>query len=113
MIVQVKGELTGSSTVHVGTLLEDAIGRGIGYLTLDFSAVSDFDQTGIALLVSVLDLYGRYFSRIICCGLPQKMSSTLKGLGVENIPGVEIVSIDDPKAAAVGNPRFILFLSLN
>ncbi len=113
MIVQIKGKLSASSAIHIGTVLEDAINNGITHLTLDFSAVSHFDYSGVTLLVTVLDFYGRAFSAMICCGFPRDLSNTLKALGAENIPGVGIVSISDPEGVALGNLQFVSFSNLN
>lgn len=106
-VVQIKGKFSGEVAIQIATGLEEAMNNRVSRVILDFSAVTDYDYTGIALLLSVLDFYGLDFSRIICCGFPQDVSSTLKGLGGEKIPGVEIISIDDPKAPTVSNLRFI------
>lgn len=113
MIVQIKGKLSASSAIHIGTVLEEAINNGIKHLTLDFGAILYFDYSGITLLAAVLDFYGRDFSTMICCGFPQDISNTLKGLGAESIPGVEIISINDPKGVTVGDLQFASLSNLN
>jgi anti-anti-sigma regulatory factor len=113
MIVQIKGKLSASSAIHIGTVLDEAINNGIKHLTLDFGAVSYFDYSGITLLVAVLDFYGRDFSTMICCRFPQDISNTLKGLGAESIPGVEIMSTNDPKRVGVGDLQFVSPSNLN
>lgn len=112
-VVEIKGKFGATLAINIVTVLEEAISNRVTRLTLDFSAVSHFDYQGIILLVSVLDFYGRHFSGIMCWKLPQNISGTLKGLGAENIPGVEIVSTDEPKALTVGDLQFIPISNLN
>ncbi len=90
-ILRMEGELDGSSAIQLGTLLEKATNSHIAHLTLDFSQVSRFEYTGIALSVAVLEFYARDFSDIICCGLPRNIIHIFKGLGVKKIPNLKVV----------------------
>lgn len=104
MILRMKGRLGDSSAIYIGTLLEEAINNGITHLTLDFSAVLDFDYTGIALSVAVLNFYEKDFSEITCCGLPQNITDLFRVFMVHRVSPIKVASIDDdPKRLAVSN----------
>jgi len=90
LILRIKGELDGSSVIQLGTFLGEGANNRTAHLTLDFSQVSGFEYTGVALSVAVLEFYARDFSKIICCGLPRNIAHILKGLGVEKIPNIKI-----------------------
>ncbi len=92
LILQIKGELDGSSVIQLGTLLEKAANSHITHLTLDFSQILRFEYTGIALSVPVLEFYAEDFSNITCCGLPENISRILKGLGIEKIPRLKVAN---------------------
>jgi len=91
-ILRIKGELDGSSVFQLGTFLGEGVNSRTAHLTLDFSQVSGFEYTGVALSVAVLEFYARDFSKITCCGLPRNIAHILKGLDVEKIPNIEIVA---------------------
>jgi len=104
LIIRMRGELDGSSVIQLSTLLGEAANSHIAHLTLDFSQILRFEYTGIALSVAVFEFYAEDFSEITCCGLPQGISKVFKGLGIQKIPGLKIVPIDDgPEGVAVSN----------
>jgi anti-anti-sigma regulatory factor len=63
MILRMNGRLCAGTAMYLGTVLEESIKSGINHLILDFSAVSDFDFTGVALSAAVLNSYGSFFPR--------------------------------------------------
>jgi len=95
LILRIKGELDGSSVLQLGTILEEAANSHIADLTLDFSQVSRFEYTGIALSVAVLEFYGEDFSNILCCGLPENITRILKGHGLDKIPNIRVAHHSD------------------
>jgi len=104
LILQIKGELDGSSAIQLGTLLEEAANSHITHLTLDFSQVLDFEYTGIALSLAVFEFYVKDFSNIICCGFPVNIIRIFKGLGAEKIPSLKVAHhCDNVKDLMVSN----------